>query len=308
MEWLWLVLTIIAALAAAIYTFFDNYIVDVFFKGRTPQAQKIFFGPAYLATAVLIALFANIQAMEVGNAIGLIMAGALASISYIPYYVALGKEEATSVTILEQLSPIFYLIFGWLILGESISGMQLAAFAIILLSPLVIVLGSHKSSQNSKIGIVLLMVGKVTISALANVSVVKFGGDSDLMTSIFYITLGKGLCDVVMSLIFKKWRVRFKQVAKKHRKPLKFYGVFLVDHLLWLVSDFTYYAALTLAPVVAMVSAVAKSAQPIMVFVLGIILTAMWPKFGREKNNRRTIISHFIATVLAVIGIILMQI
>lgn len=307
MEWLWLVLTIIAALAAAIYTFFDNYIVDVFFKGRTPQAQKVFFGPAYLATAVLIALFANIQEIEVGNAIGLIVAGALASISYIPYYVALGKEEATSVTILEQLSPIFYLIFGWLILGESISEMQLAAFAIILLSPLAIVLGSRKSSQNSKISIVLLMVGKVTISALANVSVVKFSG-SDLMTSIFYITLGKGLCDIVMSLIFKKWRVRFKQVAKKHRKPLKFYGIFLIDHLLWLVSDFTYYAALTLAPIVAMVSAVAKSAQPILVFVLGIVLTAMWPKFGREKNNRRTIISHFIATVLAVIGIVLMQI
>lgn len=307
MEWLWLVLTIIAALAAAIYTFFDNYIVDVFFKGRTPQAQKVFFGPAYLATAVLIALFANIQAMEVGNAIGLIVAGALASISYIPYYVALGKEEATSVTILEQLSPIFYLIFGWLILGESISEMQLAAFAIILLSPLAIVLGSRKNSQNSKISIVLLMVGKVTISALANVSVVKFSG-SDLMTSIFYITLGKGLCDIIMSLIFKKWRLRFRQVAKKHRKPLKFYGIFLIDHLLWLVSDFTYYAALTLAPVVAMVSAVAKSAQPILVFVLGIVLTAMWPKFGREKNNRRTIISHFIATVLAVIGIVLMQI
>lgn len=304
---LWLVFAIIAALAAALYTFFDNYIVDVFFRGRTPQAQKVFFGPAYLITAVLIAIFANIQEMEVGNAIGLIVSGALASLSYIPYYIALGKEEATSVTILEQLSPIFYLIFGWLILGESISGMQIAAFGIILLSPLIIVLGSRKNGKKSRFSSVLLMALKVVIVSLANVSIVKFGNGTDMLTSMFYIMLGKGLCDIVLSLVFKKWRIRFRDVAKKHRKPLKFYGIFLIDHLLWLVSDFTYYAALTLAPVVAMVSAVSKSAQPILVFVLGIILTIIWPKFGREKNNRRTIICHFAATVLAVVGVILMQ-
>ena len=304
---IWLILTILAALAAAIYTFLDNYIVDVLFKGRTPQAQKAFFGPAYIVTAVLVAIFAGLEAVEWQRAVMLVISGALASISYIPYYIALGKDEATNVTIFEQLSPIFYLILGCLILGDSISVIQLAAFGVILMSPLVLIFSAKRNSKNSRTKTMWLMVVKVIISSLGCVLAVKFGSGIDTITMLFYVMLGKGLCDVILMLMFKKWRKRFNDIAKREKNKAKFFGIFLIDHVVWLVSDFTYYIALTLAPAVAMVSAVTKSLQPILVFVLGIILTILWPKFGREKNDRRTIIAHFVATLLAVVGIILLQ-
>ena len=64
--------------------------------------------------------------------------------------------------------------------------------------------------------------------------------------------------------------------------------------------------ALTLGPV-AIVSVVANASMMILTFVLGIILTIIWPNFGREKLKKRRVLAHLVATVLAVIGIIMLQ-
>jgi hypothetical protein len=40
---------------------------------------------------------------------------------------------------------------------------------------------------------------------------------------------------------------------------------------------------------------------------MGLLLTLIWPKFGREKLQKKVILVHFIATILVVIGIVLMQ-
>ena len=82
----------------------------------------------------------------------------------------------------------------------------------------------------------------------------------------------------------------------------------LADHVAWLAGDFLVYASLALAPTVAMASAVTKTLHPIFVFTFGIVLTLLWPAFGREKLNKKTILTNLIATAVAVVGIVLMQV
>ena len=303
----WLVLAILAAIAAALCTFSDNYITDTFFKGREPQAQKAFFGPAYLITAVLMLILLQIQAVPVWVAIGLIIAGAISSLSLIPYYSALSEDDSTEVTIFEQLSPIFYLIFGRLFLGDDISGGQLAGFVVVMIAPLIIILSSRKRSKKAKLRTAGLILIKVATIALANTLIVKFGGDYELTTIFFYVIIGKGLIDTILAFSIKKWRVRYKNVHKKNR-GVKFFSVMLADHIAWLAGDFLVYASLALAPTVAMASAVTKTLHPIFVFTFGIVLTLLWPAFGREKLNKKTILTNLIATAVAVVGIVLMQV
>ena len=62
-----------------------------------------------------------------------------------------------------------------------------------------------------------------------------------------------------------------------------------------------------MAPSVALASAASDSTTPIMIFFMGIVLTILWPNFGREKLNRKSVLVHLIATVLVVAGIILIQ-
>ena len=300
----WLIFAIIAALLATTYTFLDNYLVDVFFKGRSPQAQKCFFGPAYLVVAILLLIFVSFDIVW-QNALWLIGAGVMASVSYIFYYAALGKDNATGVTLLEQLSPIFYMLCGILLLDEKMDRGQLIGLAVILMVPIIIFCAAKKSSKKTRIKTIVLMVVKVTISALANVLIVKYGADSGFVTVLAWVMLGKGIGDTTMMLAMKKWRQRFRTVRLRENKT-RFFGILTVDCLTWMTSDFVYYIALTLAPAVAIGSAVIKTMQPIFVFICGIILTLIWPEFGREKTDRRTVRTHLVATLVAVAGIILL--
>ena len=300
----WLVFAIIAALLATTYTFFDNYLVDVFFKGRSPQAQKCFFGPAYLLVAILLLIFVPMT-LTWQNALMLIGAGIMASASYIFYYAALGKDNATGVTLLEQLSPIFYLLFGILLLDQKMDRGQLIGLAVILTVPFIIFCSAKKSSRKTQLKTIMLMLIKVIISAVVNVLIVKCGAESSFTTVLAYVMLGKGIGDTAMMLVMKSWRQRFRTVRKREKKS-RFFGVLALDCLTWIASDFIYYIALTLSPAVAIGSATIKALQPIFVFIFGIILTLIWPNFGREKIDRRTVRTHLIATIVAVTGIALM--
>ena len=122
---------------------------------------------------------------------------------------------------------------------------------------------------------------------------------------LFFVLLGRGIGDTVMTLVFKSWRKDFKKTIKRNGK--KVYAVMTIDNLMWTVADFSYYAALMFAPALAMASGITKTLQPLLVFVFGIILTLLWPRFGREKLDRKTVMVHLVATIIAVLGIILMQ-
>lgn len=302
---LWVVLSIAAAILMAIAVFFDNYIADVFFKDKLPQSRKIFSGPAYLVAAVIVAIVFGLQAISVGNAIWLIMAGVVFGTSLIPYYIALAKDDSTNVAIVEQLSPIFYLGWGWWLLHSEVSTLHLLAIAVLMSAPALIVLSSRKRSKGNKIKMIGLMLIKITIGTFANTLIVMVAPQIDFITMMFYVMIGRGLVDIGLAIKLKTWRRRFKTVM--HRSGFKAWVAVVTDSAIWMGHEFVNYSALIIAPAMAMASAITKTLLPISVFLFGLVFTILWPSFGREKLDRKTVMVHLIATVLAVIGIILMQ-
>lgn len=302
---LWVVLAIIAAATYAFCIFVDNYVTDIFFKNRKAQAQKVFYGPLTLFIAILIGVFGEIQTIPVENMLWLLISGVISGASLIPYVIALKRDESTNISLIEQLSPVFYLPLGWLMLGENISAVQIVALFIILIAPMMIIFSARKKGQKTKLTTAGLMLLKIIPHAIACVLVVKYGYDCSFVTMLFFVLLGRGIGDTVMTLVFKSWRKDFKKTIKRNGK--KVYAVMTIDNLMWTVADFSYYAALMFAPALAMASGITKTLQPLLVFVFGIILTLLWPRFGREKLDRKTVMVHLVATIIAVLGIILMQ-
>ncbi len=119
MEWFFLTLIVISAILFALTGFFDNYVTDTFFRGRRPEAQKIF--SIFSCTIVVIAMLFISPPEELPLPFIFITmaAGALNSIGSIFYYRALAREETTGVTILLQFTPVIALISGIFILGET---------------------------------------------------------------------------------------------------------------------------------------------------------------------------------------------
>lgn len=304
----WLILVLITVIFDATRIFIDNYISDCYFKGRMAVSQKLFYGYAFIFLALVLMIAFGVDFSNPTPLLLFFLSGLMNSVAGIPYYRALELDDSTNLGIFIQLAPIIYLILGWIFLGETFSVLQLVAFAIILSGPLLIVLTTRKRSRKIKIKAVFFAFLYVLIAVSANVLFVKennLAENLSFFTEMAFVFLGKGIGNLIIMYSIPKWRRRFISVAKSSRK--KVFRPLISSYLFGITKDFTYRAALFLAPSVALASAASDSTTPIVIFFMGIVLTILWPKFGREKLNKKSVLVHLIATILVVVGIVLIQ-
>ena len=305
----WLVLVAIAVVADAIRVFADNYITDVYFKGKESVSQKHFYGWFFvILSIVMLFIFpVDIQATPLYLIGFLILAGCLNSLAGIPYYRAMEMDDTTNISIFVQLAPIVYLVFGWIALHESFSPHQLLGFAIILCGPFLVIATTRKRSRKVKIKAAIQAALYVVISVVANLIFVKTSDVTEMsfVQDMIFIFLGKGIGNIIICGFKPTWIQRFNTVVKKTKG--KMLRPLIINAIIGITKDFTYRAALTLAPAVAIASVATDSASPIVVFFLGILFTIIWPAFGREKLEKKTVLVHMIATILVVAGIIILQ-
>lgn len=304
----WLILVLITVAFDSTRIFVDNYISDHYFKGNGAVSQKLFFSYAFIILSVILLIIFGLDFSNPMAIFIFFISGFMNSIAGIPYYRALELDDSINLGIFIQLAPILYLIFGWFLLDEKFSIMQLLAFLLIIAAPLLIVFTAKKRSRKVKIKAILCSFIYVFIAVLANILFVKENLVADNLS--FYsemalIFFGKGIGNIVIIYTHPRWRKRFISVFKSsHKKVLR---PLFSSYFLSITKDFTYRGALALAPSVALASAATDSTTPIMIFFMGIVLTLIWPNFGREKLNRKSVLTHLIATVLVVAGIVLLQ-
>ncbi len=309
---IWLILVLLSVSLDSIRIFVDNYISDIFFKGKYAASQKYFRMFAEFFTAIVIMA---ITGFNFGNTaiyvyFLIILAGVLNTISSIPYYKALEIEESTNLGIFVQLAPIMYLVLGWIFLNEPFSPYHLVAIPVILLAPLIIIINARKNSRKVKMRAVLYAFLYVLFAVIGNLIFVEANSmeanELGFVGSFGFFYVGISISNAFIMAGKPKWRKRFAYVAKKHKAKL--FVPMAFSFIISIIINIAYRAGLILAPNVAAASAASDAAEPIIIFFLGILLTLIWPKFGREKLDRKTIITHLIATVLVVIGIVLLQI
>ncbi|MBR2709141.1 EamA family transporter [Candidatus Saccharibacteria bacterium] len=308
---MWLMLVLLASLLDSIRIFIDNFLSDTFFKGKLAVSQKCFIIPAELVTALILMAITdfNFGNTELYIFFLIIFAGAIYTIGGIPYFKALEIEESTNIGIFIQLSPILYLILGWLFLNESFSINQLFAIPIILLAPIIIVANTRKRSRKIKLRAILYAFIYVLFAVIGNLIFIKTISLKSNQLDFFNVTaffyLGMCISNIIIIATHPKWRKRFFSVAKKNK--LKLLAPMTANFIINIIKNLTYRAGLLIAPTVAIASAASDSVEPIIIFFMGIVLTLIWPQFGREKLQKKTILVHLVATVLVVVGIVLLQ-
>ena len=304
----WLILVAVTVFIDAIRIYIDNYISDVYFKSNGAVAQKFFYAYSYVILSIIILIVTSFDFLNADYSIigAIILSGAITSFAGIPYYKALEIEDSTNLSIFMQLAPILYLVLGWFFLNESFQPFQLIAFVIILTAPTLIIISSRKRSRKVKLRAALLTSIYVIIAVIGNFIFVKaHAGSLNFISEISFLFFGKGIANLAIVYGHPKWRKRFLSVCKSSKK--KVLRPLLINTSIGAVKDFAYRGALVAAPAVALASAATDATTPIIIFFMGIILTLIWPKFGREKLDRKTVAVHLIATALVVIGIVILQ-
>lgn len=303
----WLALVAIAVIADSIRIFIDNYVSDVYFKGSGAFAQKFFYAfTAFICAGILFFISDfGLLSISLSTLLMLILSGIMSNVASIPYYKALEIDDSTNLGIFIQLAPVLYLVLGWAFLGETLSFLQVIAFCVILAAPILIVLTTRKRSRKTRLRAVFYSFLYVLIAVIANLIFVQQSTELDFLAGMTGLLIGKGIGAFLIFAVYPKWRRRFFQVVKKSKRRVL--RPLIVNSVVGFFKDLAYRAALVVAPSVALASAASDSTEPIAIFFMGIVLTLVAPKFGREKLDSKTVFVHIIATVLVVVGIILLQ-
>ncbi len=305
----WLVVLAIAVVSDALRIFIDNYISDVYFKEKGAVSQKIVSGIVTPILGIIILIVTGFNFTEIPPVALtlLLMSGVLGSLAGIPYYKALEIDDSTNIGIFFQFSPILYLIIGWAIGDEQFSIIQLLACFIILAAPLLVVITAKKRSRKVRIKAALLAFISIIFYVASGETFIQGNVDGiNIFSEIGLVLITKGLSDLLIIGSRRKLRHRLAKVVKSSRRKVLF--PINISIVMRVIQEFSYRIGLIIAPSVAIASAASDAVEPAVIFFMGLLLTILWPKFGREKLQKKTVLVHFIATVLVVIGIVILRI
>ena len=305
----WLVVLAIAVVSDALRIFIDNYISDVYFKEKGAVSQKIVSGIVTPILGIIILIVTGFNFTEIPPVALtlLLMSGVLGSLAGIPYYKALEIDDSTNIGIFFQFSPILYLIIGWIIGDEQFSIIQLLACFIILAAPLLVVITAKKRSRKVRIKAALLAFISIIFYVASGETFIQGNVDGiNIFSEIGLVLITKGLSDLLIIGSRRKLRRRLAKVVKSSRRKVLF--PINISIVMRVIQEFSYRIGLIIAPSVAIASAASDAVEPAVIFFMGLLLTILWPKFGREKLQKKIILVHLIATILVAVGIIILQI
>ncbi|MCL2095230.1 EamA family transporter [Candidatus Saccharibacteria bacterium] len=304
---LWLFLVGMVSTVAAIRIFIDNYVVDVVFRKTRPEAIRIAGVFSFALLLLVLLIVAPPTSLPIMIVLALMGAGLVDAIGSPAYSHALKYEEATSIAVLKQLHPIIALGLGWLLLGDGIGWVSVLAFMLIFAAASLIVMSKGKRQKAIGMKAVKYITFAVTFWALSDIIFIALTRQVEMpfMTAFFWWSVGRWIGDIGLMLVFKSWRTRFMSAFRNNRT--RFLVSVSASEFLRTVGNLVWRQATVLAPVLAVAVVTERTAQLLLIFGLGLALSTIWPKFGRENMRPRVVLVHLVAVALAAGGVALLQ-
>lgn len=298
----WLLFAFSGPLLWATSTHIDKYLVEKYFKNESVAVLMVFTAIIGVVFLPLIWWFdpavfkISLQSMFVIMLSGVLYMGAM----YF-YLQALQSEDASTVAPLFQITGIFALILGYLILGERLTPPQIIGGLLVIGGSALLTL-RFGGGARIKGRLILLML--VCCFALAMSSVIfKVFAIIDLYwVTTFWTFVGEALFGVVL-MLSRVNRKRFVRLMKENTGAM--IGINAVNEVINLAGGLGARYALILAPL-GMVQAVV-STGPFFVLFIGIILSVFFPRLSSEDIRTTSVIQKIIATICAVSGVVLLN-
>lgn len=284
----------------------DKIILSRYFKGGGSGGLMIFVGVVALPLAIIVG-FINPEVLSVSsqNIFYLILSGLLYNVAVFLYLKALETEDASYIVPFWQLAPVFSYILGVIFLQEFLSSDKILASFIVILGALILSVEFKKGQKISiNKGIAGIMVLSALFIACTNVFFKKSAiDDLPFIVSMFWNQIGMFIFALAFFANYK-FRKEFLDVIKQNSS--KVLGLNIFEQIGEVVGIVINNYAILLAPV-AIVVLVEYTAQPLFVFIEGIIFTLLFPKLVHEDISRNNLIQKFVSIVIMGIGLYLIS-
>lgn len=216
------------------------------------------------------------------------------------YFMALNKNDTSSVVAMFQLIPVFTYLFSFIFYGETFTTKQLIGASMIIVSSMVIGLSLKNRRREGKYKALLL----VTISSVLyglNFSLLDTAiRNSDYSACYFWNQVGFLGLGIILIFI-KSYRTAFRNIVKRNGKG--YLALNATNELLNSSAGALANFANTAIPI-AFVNVI-NGFQGAFSFIIAAVGIKIFPKLLKEKMNKKIVIRKITCIIVSIIGIIL---
>ena len=297
----WVVFAFSGPVLWAISVHLDKYLVERFFKESNVAVMLLFTAFVGVLLLPFIWLYEpSVTAPGLGSIALIILAGILYMAAMLLYLQALQTEEASVVAPYFQAGPLFGYGLAYLVLGETLTGRQLAGGVLIVLGALSVSVRFAYGARMFKTRLAVLMLTCGFAGALAGLIFKIFALDVEFWTTTFWMYAGEAIFGCALLLVPTYRRQLLATLRVNTAALLSINGS---NELINLGGGLGNRYALMFAPL-SIVQAIG-STTTLFVFAFGVVLSLLWPGLGREDQSGRELLKKGIAAVLVAVGVAL---
>jgi drug/metabolite transporter (DMT)-like permease len=277
----------------------DKFLLSRYLEKKT-IGSIVILSSLFSGVAVPIVLFFQPDVNDVTLVQGsaLVATGMSSVIAAVCYFNALDKDEASFVTPFYQTVPIFAYVFGYFILGETITLAQGLGSVIIIVGALSLSFEFGQRGMRFKQNVVALMLAASVLSAANGVIFKLIAVDKGFWVSLFWGFVGQVTGGLTFLVCVPSYREDFLGLFKEQK--IAAVGLIGLSRTLFSISEAVTLYATLLAPVALVL--LVSSFQPLFVLALGIVLTLLFPRVGKESLSRMKLLQKGLAIGLMLVG------
>jgi len=184
----------------ALLNHIDKYILGRFFKeAAAGPVLVVFTGFAGIIVACAIVLFGpSVFVLAPQQALLVMTGGAFLVASYIPYMIALQRDEASIVAPLYRLAPFFIFGLSYLVLGETLRPKQILGGLLAIAGSILVTLELDQGKRRLNLRTFLLMCVACLMNACAAVILKVVALGTSFWSSAFWEYVGAGVFTVIL--------------------------------------------------------------------------------------------------------------
>lgn len=302
----WFFFTLLGPLLYAVTNHIDKILLEKYFKISGIGTLVLFSSLLSAITLPFLFLMDNtVFSVPLTEIATLATVSTLNVLVLLCYFFALKDEEASIVIVFYQLVPVFAYILGYLILGETLTQMQLIAMAIVILGTTIISF-EIDTENNFKLrkSTIVYMTAASFFWALGSVIFKAVALEENVVRSLFWEYLMLTIIGVGIFIFASSSRTHFLDALRVNSRSI--ISLNILNEILYILGNFIFAYAYLLAPISLIL--LTNSFQPLFVLGIGIILTVYFPKIESEQIHAQNIMQKMLAITLTGVGTYLLLI
>lgn len=292
----WIIPALLAPTVYTVVTFVDKYIVSKEVKDY--RGMPIYGTIMGFIVGTAFWIITGFPTLSSRDALIVITTGMVTIWSAALYFEAVSLDDASKLTLLFQMSPVFTLIMAVLFLGEHVSFAQLLGFILILVASIWVSLkkGVRELKLSRTFWLILIVDFMWAIAAI----LIKFAIDANSFVKILsFESWGLGIGGTILYLFFPTIRNAFNESVRNVRK-IALVVMFANEGVFVIAKSITFFAY-SIGPA-ALVSVVG-STSVFFGILYGLLLTLFVPKLIKENITREELSKKLVAALILFAGL-----